>query len=371
VKVLLISGSYPPAQCGVGDYTAHLARALASSGDTEVSVLTGVSPGAEQSSAAPAVLRTVRTWQRHTVAELEGLLLRLKPDIVHIQFPTQGYDDWKGVAALARAVRARLRIPLVVTIHEYLPRSCIGRAFWVYLLAAVANRIVVVRPGFYERIPRLLRFLVPKRKIALISNAAVLPKIALSAAERDAVKREAQCSVGRLIVFFGFSFPHKGVDLLFRIADPKDHCLLFIGPQSAGDPYHQSLRRLAETGAWKGRAAFTGFIGSEQAARLLAAADAAVFPYRTGGGIWNSSLHAAMVQDTFVLTTSLERNGYDASANVYYARPDDVDEMRRALRQHQGVRRTRPYSADDEWLAIAQQHHQIFTALLGQAVATR
>jgi len=366
VKVLFISGSYPPAQCGVGDYTGQLASALSVSGDFEVSVLTSVSAPAELPGAAPAVFRTMRTW-RVGVAEAEDLLRRLKPDIVHVQFPTQGYDDWKGVAVLALTARMRLRIPLVLTAHEYLPRSCIGKSFWMYLLVALANRIVVVRPGFYERIPWLLKPLLPKRKFEFISNASVLPRMALSRAEREAVKRDAGCAQGRLIVFFGFSFPHKGVDLLFHIADPAEHCLLFIGPSSADDPYHEELRRLAASTPWKGRAAFTGFIGAEPAARLLAAADAAVFPYRTGGGIWNSSLHAAMEQDTFILTTSLERNGYDSAANVYYARPDDVDEMRRALRQYQGTRRPRPLAAEDEWAAIAQKHGEIFSALRGRS----
>jgi glycosyltransferase involved in cell wall biosynthesis len=371
LKVLLISGSYPPAQCGVGDYTAHLAGALTRSGDFEVSVLTSVLPAVEQSSSSPIVFRTMHTWRAQAVAEVEALIRRLKPDIVHMQVPTQGYDDWKGLALMALAVRVKLRIPFVVTAHEYLPDSSVRKALWLYLLAAVANRIVVVRPGFRERVPKLLKLILPKRKFEFISNGSVLPKVTLSVAEREAVKRDAHCSERRLIVYFGFSFPHKGVDLLFRIADPEEHCLMFIGPLSADDPYHEELRRLAATGAWQGRATFTGFIGAEEAARLLAAADAAVFPYRTGGGVWNSSLHAAMVQDTFVLTTSLEQNGYDAPTNVYYARPGDLEEMRRALRQYQGTRRARPFTAEDEWLAIAQRHRQIFGALLGRSAAAR
>ena len=371
MKVLFITGSYPPAQCGVGDYTAQLVRALSTSGDFEASVLTSLSPATEQSGPGPLILRTMSTWRAQAVGEVEALIRRLKPDIVHMQFPTQGYEDWKGTAAIALAVRVKLRIPLVLTMHEYLPPSCRGEAFWLYLLAAVANRIVVVRPGFHERIPKLLKLILPKRKFEFISNGSVLPKVTLSVAEREAVKRDAHCSQRRLIVYFGFSFPHKGVDLLFRIADPEEHCLMFIGPLSADDPYHEELRRLAATGAWQRRATFTGFIGAEEAARLLAAADAAVFPYRTGGGVWNSSLHAAMVQDTFVLTTSLERNGYDAPTNVYYARPGDLEEMRRALRQYQGTRRARPFTAEDEWLAIAQRHRQIFGALLGRSAAAR
>jgi hypothetical protein len=66
----------------------------------------------------------------------------------------------------------------------------------------------------------------------------------------------------------------------------------------------------------------TGFLAPEQAGRLLAAADAAVFPFLDGGGEWNSSIHGAAAQGTFVLATSMNKRGYDAAKNIYYAAPE-------------------------------------------------
>ena len=71
---------------------------------------------------------------------------------------------------------------------------------------------------------------------------------------------------------------------------------------------------------------------------MLAAADAVVLPFRSGGGSWNSSIKAAAVQGTFVLTTSTERHGLDPDGNVYYARPSDAKDLMEALRRHLGRR---------------------------------
>ena len=53
MKVLLVTGSFPPMKCGVGDYTACLAEALARKPNIEVAVLT--SQGAEGLEVVPEV----------------------------------------------------------------------------------------------------------------------------------------------------------------------------------------------------------------------------------------------------------------------------------------------------------------------------
>jgi hypothetical protein len=88
-----------------------------------------------------------------------------------------------------------------------------------------------------------------------------------------------------------------------------------------------------------GKVAVTGFLPPVETAKLLAVADAVVLHFRDGGGEWNSSLHGASVQGTFVLTNSLETQGYDEDANINYALPGDVPSMQRALRQYSGRRR--------------------------------
>ena len=364
MRVLLVTGSYPPMLCGVGDYAGRLALALSRDPDLKVSVFTTALDAHAEPAAGMEVLRVARSWHARRLAGFGATLRARKPDIVHIQFPTQGYDHWSGLAAIAALCRFRWRTPVVLTLHEPLPRTTYRSDRWVQALALIANRIVVVRPEYHASMPWVLRLFIPARKIRFISNASALPVVELGESERQAMRRGVGCDGEALIAFFGFSYEHKGVDLLFRIADPARHRLLLIGHLAADDPYHARLRALADSSEWKGRVTITGFVEPLVAARMLSAADAAVFPYRVGGGVWNSSLHAATSQGTFVLTTSLERSGYDSAANVYYARPDDVVEMTRALLAHQGIRKPRP--SRDPWLDIAAAHKELYLSLVMQ-----
>ena len=145
-----------------------------------------------------------------------------------------------------------------------------------------------------------------------------------------------------------------------RYADPAKHHLLLIGELNASDPYHAQLLAQAASPPWKGHVTLRGFAEPQTAARYLACADAAVFPFAAGGGVWNSSVHAAMAQGTFTLVTSRDRSGYAEDENTYYAKPGAIAEMKEALERYAGARRT-PDSRD-EWQAVASHHVQIYRA---------
>ncbi len=364
MNVLIVTGSYPPAHCGVGDYVECLVSALTRKADLEVSVLTSRSSGPAVQQAA-TIMREMPTWDRRALSHFREVMQRKRPDVVHVQFPTQGYDASSGLAGIACLSRFKSRVPVVVTLHEYLPHTTFQADRSIYALAVAANVIIVVRPKYYQDIRWPWKAVLARSKIRFIENASALPTVELTPEAREAVKHRLGCPNSKLIAFFGFAYPHKGAELLFQIGHPAQHHLLFIGELREGDPYHDQLRNLAGSPPWRGNVTFTGFVHSEAAARLLAAADAVVFPYRSGGGIWNSSVHAAAGQGTFTIMTSLDREGYDLEANVYYARPDDVEAMRHALLTYQGVRR-RSTTAADAWARIAEQHRQIYVSLLSR-----
>lgn len=369
MKVLLVSGSYPPMRCGVGDYAARLARALARHESASVVVLTSKSAVPAEYGNGIEVLPAISSWNRRAMGDYRPLLRRFRPDVLHVQFPTQGYDLIDGLVAMSFLCRFVHHMPVVVTLHEYLPTDYSPTARLMYELAFAATRIIVVRPEFRERIPSVARWLLPRRKFDLVRNASVVPRASLGALERNTLRRELGCRAARLIVFFGFMYEHKGVDLLFQIADAAQHHLLFIGALAPGDAYHARLMQLANSEQWRDKVTFSDFVEADAAARLMAAADAVVLPYRRGGGEWNSSLHAALSQDSFVLTTSPERSGYDESMNVYYARPEDVLEMRAALLRYQDRRFTRQAGSDDPWREIARRHVDIYRAAGARDVA--
>jgi glycosyltransferase involved in cell wall biosynthesis len=366
LKVLLITGSYPPVRCGVGDYTARLAVALHQRPDVRLAVLTSALHGVPTEEAGVEVRPAMRSWRVPDLPQYCRLAREFAPDVVHLQFPTQSYNAVTGLALLPAVTRILLRVPIVETLHEYFPEGFSRITVCMGAMALTANAIVAVRPGYRERLPRTLRLLLAQPLFRFIPNASAIPAVTLTPAERAAERESIGSGERPVVAYFGFAYPHKGVERLFEIVDPRRHHLLLIGELSAQDAYHAKLLSLAASPGWKDHVTVTGYVDARRAARLLAASDAAVFPFVGGGGIWNSSLHSATDQGTFVLTTSTERHGYDTEANIYYAQPGDTDDMRTALRNYIGVRSASPMiDGDDEWARIARNHVKLYRTVLG------
>ena len=126
--------------------------------------------------------------------------------------------------------------------------------------------------------------------------------------------------------------------------------------------YLERIRALAASPDWCGKVNFTGFLPEDEIAELLAVADTVVLPFQHGGGEWNTSILGAILQKTFVLTTSKTVHGYDEMQNVYFSRIDDVEDMRQALQNYSGQKRKFDSKFEgDDWQRIAASHIQIYS----------
>jgi glycosyltransferase involved in cell wall biosynthesis len=360
MRILLISGSLPPMRCGVGDYTGRLAKALGRCQDTSVAVLTDTAAKPVPADFDFEVFPIVNGWKLGDVVRIAKLARRWRPDVIHIQYPTQGYGRTYLPWLLPTLFRMA-NVPIVQTWHEYHMETMRRNL----LNAAMSGGLVVVRPDYKARMPKWYRWLIRRKHFGFIPNASAIPQIRLSDTERLAIRSRFASPTVPLVVYFGFAYPPKRVELLFEIADPSQHHLVLVGDLSSKDEYQKSILDLAHQARWIGKATVTGFLPAEEVGRILAAADAVVLPFKDGGGLWNTSLHAAVKQGTFVLTTANDQHGYDASCNIYYARPDDVADMRCALQTHIGARRAE--IGDDpasEWAAIADAHRALYASVL-------
>jgi glycosyltransferase involved in cell wall biosynthesis len=364
VRVLLITGSFPPMKCGVGDYTASLAEALSELPDVQVVVLTTQGGGVGDRKNNFRVFPLVINWNLNALRHVLRVIRDWHPDIVHIQYPTQGYGaNW--LPWFLPVFLRVMRITQVHTWHEFLPMGCHRHSA---LIALCCDGVIVVRPRYKESTPSFYRWLVRNRPFEFIPNASALPVATLTEGERTIARRRFVTGDVKLVAFFGFIYPHKGVEDLFQIADPEKHHLVIIGSCDEADSYHRLILDRVRNGAWKGNATVTGFLPADQAAKILAASDAVILPFRQGGGLWNTSLHGAVIQGSFVLTTSHVQHGYDSTRNIYFARPGDIGEMRQALRAHIGQRSLQvtqaTYAACASWPEIATSHAAMYRAVL-------
>ena len=358
MRVLLISGSYPPDACGVGDYTMRLARVLAQQPGWEVAVLTGpTTPGGASGNVAdaapaPVVMHCPGAWSFSALPQIVAAVRRWAPDIVHFQYPTQGFFGWRLPALLPVLLRC-LGFPSVQTWHEPPPTGV--RAMVYFLLPRLgAQALVFVRPGYLDTyFPPWLKRWVAALPHATIQNTAALPLCSLDASERTALRSRWLGGRQRLIVFFGFVTRHKGVEQIFDIANPETDVVVVAG-RTVDAAYVDELQETAMDRGWADNVVFPGFLEPGDAAALLAVADAVVLPFVEGGGVWNTSIHSAVAQGTLVITTGADALGDDPKRNLYVAAPGEVAEMRMTLDRLAG-RKTLPASQSG-WQDIANAH---------------
>jgi glycosyltransferase involved in cell wall biosynthesis len=362
-RVLFVAGTVPPAACGVGDYTFKLAEALASIDGVETAILTGADGSASRETIRVTIFPHLNSWKLRETGRLIRFLRSWKPDIVHVQYPTQGYGR-ELLPYFVPLIAKTLGVPSVQTWHEGFARRQIFKLF--FQLCADSAK-VVVRGNFLELVHPWPRWVLQRCHLSFIPNASAIPRAAIS---RNALLHERQQFLqgqSRLTVFFGFLHPAKCVELLFDVADPHVDHLVIAGPSESDGAYLETLRQLASSAAWRGKVTFTGFLSPERAAILLAAADAVILPFRQGGGHWNTSIHSATLNGAFVITTSIDRVGYDEKYHVFYARPGDLSQMSRALALY-GKRRDDFSPGNDDvqqqWKLIAEEHCRIYRNLL-------
>ena len=370
LRVCIVTASYPPARCGIGDYTALLCTALASNG-THVSVVTSGDQGTAYRDGNPTVLPVVHNWSLLNGARIIRAILKCKPDIVHFQFPTNGYFDM-----LAPILGLLPKGPkVVVTMHE--PMSVKpSRLPWLFrpirnwLSIALADAIIVVAQsyaeflqGVSERIRRI-----PCELIPIASN---IPVSQLSTEGVREVRRQLGIPQGTLVLtHFGFVHPRKGFDQVLDLIKVLEQrkvpaVLLVLGELPGRDPYQRDLLdRISIDPVLRSAVKILGYLDSDAIADHLAVSDACVLPFVDGVHPKRGSFLAALDQGIFIVTTSDPPKGYIADENVYYAKRGDVDEMALAVQRHAALRKSAASHSVRTWEAVAQEHLGLFKRLL-------
>jgi glycosyltransferase involved in cell wall biosynthesis len=343
-------------KCGVGDYTQSLAKALATLPEVKVGVLTNGEAEGVLGRPEIEVLPLMRRWQVREIFVLLQVLRKWKPDLVHIQYPTQGFAGAR-LPWLIPLLAFMLGKKVVQTWHEEFGRS----SALLILKAIIPSKFVVVRPRYRDRMPPSIKRLLRNRVMQYIPSASAIPYADLSEVQAYQLRAKYLLGQSRLIVFFGFVYPNKRLEILFEIADPTRDQIVIAGELPLGSEYSRRIQQIAKSESWLDKVTVTGFLPATEVAALLRVADAVVLPFKLGGGEWNTSIHGALLQNTFVLTTSDSVNGYDSKRNIYFSRIDDVDEMSKALEKFSGMKRSSVnYEAQDEWRQIAKHHFDLY-----------
>ncbi len=313
MKVLAISGEYPPAMGGLADYTFLLRQTLVEQG-VEVDVLTSTQPSSTENE--PAVLRIVDNWQWSSWETIRGVVRDRTPDIVDIQYQSAAY----GIHPAINGLPGRLRkscpgTKVVVTFHDLRPPYAFPKAGrlrneLVRQTAQRADLAICSDEADADRVQRW-RKTAPTALIPIGSN---IPHVNLSDDERRRLRDAARTPpAGFAVGYFGFINSSKGLDTLVRgfqrfAADHPSSRLWFIGKQfGASDATNQEtadeLGALLDTTGVRAQAHRTGPLEPAQISAWLQAADVCVLPYRDGWSWRRGTLLAALTQGIPVVTT--------------------------------------------------------------------
>lgn len=371
LRVCLVAGTYPPARCGIGDYTGLLAERIARTG-AAVSVVTSSYLGTFHQDGNPAVLPVVESWSVTRAWKVLSAILKARPDVVHFQFPSTEYPGRVLFNLLVPMIKLlRERVTVLVTFHE-LPEPKLYR--WkgiirVWLTILGANGVIVVAPSqratLYAICP-LMRW-IPCRVIPIAANieASQLDRAQLQELRRRAGVREGAL----LLTYFGFVSPAKGLEqvldaltILRTRGVPAE--LMIIAELSDANPYHEGLRARIVQSNLGDFVNVTGYLDRVTVANTIAMSDACIIPFTEGVHQKSGSFLAAVNQGVFTITTSWEKKGFVEKENVYYAKPGDVEEMVAAVQRYAGRKVAANFVARPTWAAVAQEHVELFAALL-------
>lgn len=287
--VLLVTGEYPPAAGGVGDYTNLLRSALAGQ-DVEVTVY------APNGSTGGGIVHYDR-WGWRAARRVGGIARRSRADVVHVQYQAGAFGMHPSTNVLPWLLRND--VPVVTTFHDlrppYLfPKASFVRRFTMLRMARASAAVIVTNPFDARALSDVDVDVVEIPIGPNLPAPSVQPAVDLGT-----------------VAFFGLPSRSKGiVELIEAIglidSHRRPHLLLVGGlgtPSTSNDLVSiAELQHLADTN--EVHLDRTGYLSAQQASDTLAGAGVVALPFQRGSSLRSGSLLAALQSGRPVITTT-------------------------------------------------------------------
>lgn len=245
LKILMVSGEYPPMRGGVGRYTENLVKALKKF--AEVTVACDVSCKTDEEN----IYKIISPDDRHNSDKILNLVNEISPDVIHIQLEPYLYDvepklthffKNRYISTLDKLYRKENK-KIITTPHSVVPFD----EYWNF-----AKETVFRRQSRYKFLPSKIsgvaRKWVIKKRLAMSIHYSRMSKqvVNLSDASKKAIghgttiyhgaeptffgaidKKELRKEFGlpddkMLLVASGYAAEYKGFDMLKKIKPPKN-----------------------------------------------------------------------------------------------------------------------------------------------------
>lgn len=332
MKILVVSGEYPPMNGGVGRYTKNLVHAIAKKPNVEVSVAIGGGGGDGEGGSATAPVTSdpspdrnnvtvyhdvVRKGDKRNSERILQIVSETKPDVVNIQYERGLYEIdttirhtfWRLMhgSTLDRFYKMS-PVPTVSTLHTVFPQD----EYYAYIKERATRkegrfgflpqplRAAIRRWVMKQRYDLLLH--VVSQSDGVISPARTLqevvrggtviyhgaePAIELSSlSSRINDKKEFRKEFGlpldkMLLLAFGYAGSYKGFDVLAKLRLPFGWSLVVKQTK-----HERGFEKPIELGGGKNEGVNNvislnlGYLDDTKMSKLFFACDAIIFPYK-------------------------------------------------------------------------------------------
>lgn len=267
MKILYITGSMPPLRCGVGFYTNRLLDFMPEGFD----LLTTSGLNTHERAART---HYVSDWKLRRLPQLLMTCRRGKYDIIHIQYPTKGYQRNLGINFLPYLLRLFAKPRLVMTLHEYHGSGTLGKTR-DFISALPVHEIILSNPYDMHALPWILR-----RKARIIPIGSNIPVAKPNPKAFGRILKKAGLSPGRPIaLFFGFPYLNKGVHIAIEAAAKSDMQLLLLTSLDEKDDYQKGLSEQIETARGQGAQIYVaGFLQDKEFSEIMQECDYFLLP---------------------------------------------------------------------------------------------
>lgn len=388
MRVLFITGEYPPLQGGIADYTALLRSELRAL-DVTSEVLTDAACASTERTVHPVV----GTWGFPFWSITQQIISERQIDVVHIQYQTAAFDLKPAINLLPWYLRRSTPRPAIVaTFHDlrepYLfPKAGPVRRWVTRMLGRHCDSLIFTTQEDREQWDKSVDSgapnprKTPTHRIAIGSNVPVAP---ISTEQRQELR--AACGVAPdafLVGFFGLVNQTKGLDTLFqavrllRDRDIPAQVLIVGGGVGDSDPtnavYRERLERIIRgLDLDMGDILLsTGYLEAADASRALATCDAMALPFTDGASLRRGSLLAALDHGLPVVSTTPKQPNPDIQESnaLMLVPPDDPPALcdalhrlfeDRALGETLGAA-ARVFARQFSWSRIAEHTLAVYT----------
>ncbi len=410
MKILMVSGEYPPMKGGVGRYTKNLVQALAKNTNIEVCVAIGGSNadatadhGHDSSNNITVYPGITRKGDKRNSDRLLQIVSELKPDVVNLQYERGLYEVdttikhtfWRLVHGSTLDKFFRLcPVPTVCTLHTVFPEDEYSayireRAFrkegrfgflprglraairrWVMeqrydlLLHVVSQSDGIINPA------RTLQEVV-KRGTVIYHGAE--PAIELSTSspslnhKKEFRKQFGLPLDGKLLLAFGYAGSYKGFDVLGNLVLPNGWSLVVKQTK-----HERGLERPIQISNNESGNVFNlnlGFLDDITMSKLFFACDAIIFPYKIvsiSGVMFDALAHGLPF-----IASDLTFFKEFANAGLGIACKRDTQSFERSLltlasKFEEYKTRVQQFQSKLRWSTIAEQHIEFFSTLITQ-----